>query len=302
MGGEVFLRPAWANAPKEYKKGGKVKKAKKPKTAGVSQKVNVNVKIGDTVLLRKGNAPRRGNPGVATRLLTQGSAFGGGLPRPLQSITYASAPQVAMPLSRMDFIGASDALFNLNRDRRNDIQVEVNPSGIRADASPSKRAIQNTKPISSPDSGLAASRNAVERFDRLMTPFRAAQAKFQGDTPRINDLNLNPSVRAAPAQPSTGFLSTKASMIGSSSSSASASASASNEELDEMYGTSGGRRLGRDQGEVLNRGPPIFSTPAIASRLSSQYHPESLLYGQPKNRRAGPENYQQLSSRGGSAF
>jgi hypothetical protein len=71
----VFLLPAWANRPKEYKKGGRVKKdkvkeeeskkevkkkskKKSEKDSGLSQSVNVNVKIGDSVLLHKGNVPK----------------------------------------------------------------------------------------------------------------------------------------------------------------------------------------------------------------------------------------------------
>jgi hypothetical protein len=66
----VFLLPAWANRPKEYKKGGRVKKDKEKeevkkkskkkseKDSGLSQSVNVNIKIGDSVLLHKGNVPK----------------------------------------------------------------------------------------------------------------------------------------------------------------------------------------------------------------------------------------------------
>lgn len=72
----VFLLPSWANTPREYKKGGKVKKdkvkkeeeskkevkkkskKKSEKDSGLSQSVNVNVKIGESVLLHKGNVPK----------------------------------------------------------------------------------------------------------------------------------------------------------------------------------------------------------------------------------------------------
>lgn len=217
------------------KKGGKVKKAKKAKGEKMSQKVSqnvkVNVKIGDSVLLRKGNAPRRSNPGVAKRFLTQGSAFGGGLPGPLQSISYASAPQVATPLSRMDFISGSDALFNLNRNKRDDIPVEVNPSGIRTDLTPSMRAVKSSSAVETPDSGLAHARALQKGYDALSASSQKIydQFAFQGDVPRIGGANLTPSGRALPSQPSTGFMNTKASMIGATP----GGASSSSEGLDD---------------------------------------------------------------------
>jgi hypothetical protein len=198
------------------KKGGKVKKAKKAKAPAMSQSVKVNVKIGDSVLLRKGNAPRRSNPGVAKRFLTQGSAFGGGLPAPLSSLTYASAPQVATPLSRMDFIGASDALFNLNRNKRDDIQVPANPSGIRADVTPSMRAVSSSSAVETPDTGLSIARALQKGYDALSASSQKIYDKFafQGEVPRIGGANLTPSGRAVASQPTTGFVNTKGSMIG----------------------------------------------------------------------------------------
>lgn len=233
---DTFLNgklPSWVHKDERaYKKGGKVKKAKKAKSEKMSQKVSqnvkVNVKIGDSVLLRKGNAPRRSNPGVAKRFLTQGSAFGGGLPGPLQSISYASAPQVATPLSRMDFISGSDALFNLNRNKRDDIPVEVNPSGIRADNTPSMRAVKSSSAVETPDSGLALARALQKQHDLLYKPI-SSSTPFQGDIPRIGGANLAPSGRAVASQPSTGFMNTKGSMIGATP----GGASSSSEGLDD---------------------------------------------------------------------
>ena len=50
------------------------------------------------------------------------------------------------------------------------------------------------------------------------------------------------------------------------------SSSTTSSELDELYGTIGGRRQGRDQGEVLNRSAPIFPMPppGSASAASSE--------------------------------
>jgi len=218
MGGEVFLRPAWADAPKEYKKGGKVKKAKKAKSDRISQNVKVNVKIGDSVMLRKGNVPvAKNNPGEAKRLVSQGSVFGGGLPRPLQSMTYMSAPPVAAPLSRMDFIGSADAYYSRNRNKHDDIPIEVNPAGIKTDTTPSKRMVQNNKAEETPDAGLAAARRDMDFLARAKESaalYMKQLASFQGEKPRIDDLNLRPSSRGIDSQPTTGFMNTQGSSIG----------------------------------------------------------------------------------------
>ena len=204
------------------KKGGKAKKDKKPrkpKNVDSSQKVNVNVKIGDTVLLRKGDAPRRSNPGVAKRFLSPGSAFGGGLPRPLQSMAYGSAPPVSQPLGRMDFIGSGEGIHNRGRDRRDDIPINVNPSGIRADVSPSIRVAQG-KAVASPDTGLELSRSLRDSYEALSPEYQRIYDKmqFQGEVPRIGGANVAPSGRAVLSQPTTGFINTKGSMIGAFSS------------------------------------------------------------------------------------
>jgi hypothetical protein len=273
------------------KKGGKVK-GKKSKSEKMSQKVsqsvNVNVKIGDSVLLRKGNAPRRSNPGVAKRFSSQGSAFGGGLPAPLKSVSFASAPQVVMPLSRMDFIGASDSHYNLNRNRRDDIPIEVNPSGIRADITPSIRAVQNTNAVATPDTGLATARALQKSYDALDSGSRRIydMMQFEGEVPRIGGANLQPSSRATPSQPASGweemsrykpqqYIPPPMSLAGASSSSASIS------------------QPGRDR--------PFVTTLSRKPASETQYHSSELLYGPPKQKRQPPENPQSLR-RGGSVF
>jgi len=212
---------ACANPTNEYKKGGKVKKGKK----GVSQSVLCDRcsrrALNATVLLRKGNAPRRrSNPGVAKRLLSQGSAFGGGLPGPLNASSYGSAPQVAQPLGRMDFInsGESSYYYNRRRDQRDDFQPRANPSGIRADVSPSIRAVSSSSAVASPDTGLSASRSSAGVQAMREAFANMPQAIFQGEVSRVGGANLAPSGRALPSQPTTGFINTKGSMIGAYSS------------------------------------------------------------------------------------
>jgi hypothetical protein len=113
----------------------------------------------------------------------------------------------------MDFVGASDALFNLNRNKRDDIPIEVNPSGIRADVSPSIRAVKG-KSVESPDSGLSASRSSAGVQAMREAFANMPQAIFQGEVPRVGGADLSPSGRAMPSQPTGGFISTKGSMIG----------------------------------------------------------------------------------------
>jgi len=264
---------ACANPTNEYKKGGKVKKGKKGGSQSVLCDRCSRRALNATVLLRKGNAPRRrSNPGVAKRLLSQGSAFGGGLPGPLNASSYGSAPQVAQPLGRMDFInsGESSYYYNRRRDQRDDFQPRANPSGIRVDVSPSIRAVSSSSAVETPDPGLMRARGLQGQHDAFRAMREAftnmPQAIFQGEVPRLNEPNLAPSGRAVPSQPTTGFMNTKGSLVGSSpypvyGSAFGVSSSASSEYLDELYGTIGGRRQGRDQGEVLNRGPPQFPVP-----------------------------------------
>jgi hypothetical protein len=155
----------------------------------------------------------------------------------------------------MDFIntGESSYYYNRRRDQRDDFQPQANPSGIRADVSPSIRAVQSSSAVETPDPGLMRARGLQAQHDAMREAFaNMPQAIFQGEVPRINSANTAPSSRAMPSQPATWF-----NTYGSSV----AAASASSADLDELYGTIGGRRQGRDEGQVLNRGPPQFPVP-----------------------------------------
>jgi len=281
------------------KKGGKAKKDKKPrmpKNPSTSQKVNVNVKIGDTILLRKGNAPRRSNPGVAKRFLSQGSAFGGGLPRPLQSVAYGSAPPVAQPLGRMDFLGSGEGLHNRGRDRRDDIPINVNPAGIRADITPSMRAVSSSSAVATPDTGLSIARSLQKNYDALSPEYQRIYDKmqFQGEVPRLNDPNLQPSSRIAENQPSSGwaemsrykpqeYVPPPASLAGVSSKSASVAS----------ISQPGRERPGRER--------PLITTLSRRPQAERERYDEEALYGPPKQKRQPPVNPQSLR-RGGSVF
>jgi hypothetical protein len=152
----------------------------------------------------------------------------------------------------MDFIntGESSYYYNRRRDQRDDFQPQANPSGIRADVSPSVRAVQSSSAVETPDPGLMMARGLQGQHDAIRAMREAftnmPQAIFQGEVPRIDSANIAPSGRAVPSQPTAGFFSTKGSMIGSSpypvygsafgaSSSASSSASALDGEDAEEY-------------------------------------------------------------------
>jgi len=242
MGGEVFLRPAWADAPKEYKKGGKVKKAKKAKKAKAKK-----AKAGDTVMLHRGNVPGYGggigalSGGSVHRMASPGNLYGGGLPGPLQSSYYASAPAVAHPLSRVEFIGSSDSYYNRNRVKSDDIQIPVNPSDIQPNVKPNVRFQPSRNPylIQHPPSKIESS------------------LPFQGKQVRLNEPDITPSVRAVPEDIDESDFSGSYSAAGLTAA-----------ETDIMYGTSHGRHLSEAEASA-NRIGTVFEEPLSASASSA---------------------------------
>ena len=286
------------------KKAPKPRKARKPKPAG------------DTVVLREGNVPARKKPGLHVRFLSPGSAFGGGLPAPLNLASYASAPPVAQPLGRMDFIGSGEGLHNRGRDRRDDIPINVNPSGIRADLKPSVRAVSNSGTVASPDTGLELSR-LRDSYHALSPEYQRIYDKmqFQGEVPRLNEPNLQPSMRASASRPTAG-------QLASSSSSSYREGDGGSEELlryksDEyvpppasLAGASSASAMPSSASAMnssASRNQPgrerPFTTTLSVRRPQAErenYSSESL-YGPPKSKREAPADYQHLR-RGGSVF
>jgi hypothetical protein len=261
------------------KKAPKPRKARQPKPTG------------DTVLLMKGEAPSRKKPGLHVRFLSPGSVFGGGLPAPLNSASYGSAPPVAQPLGRMDFIGSGEGIHNRGRDRRDDIPINVNPSGIRADVSPSIRAVSSSGAVASPDTGLAIARSLQQSYDALSPEYQRIYDKmqFQGEVPRIGGANLQPSSRIAENQPSSGwaemsrykpqeYVPPPASLAGVSSKSASVASIS---------------QPGRER--------PLVTTLSRRPQAERERYDEEALYGPPKQKRQPPLNPVSLR-RGGSVF
>lgn len=263
------------------------KKAPKPRKAR-KQKVS-----GDTILLRAGNVPAPKRPGLHVRFLSPGSAFGGGLPGPLNLASYASAPPVAQPLGRMDFIGSGEGIHNRGRDRRDDIPINVNPSGIRADVNPSMRAVSSSGAVASSDMGLALSRSAVSSagVQAMREAFKnMPQAIFQGEVPRLGGAELYPSMRAEPSQPASGwaemsrykpeqYVPPPASLAGASAVPSSASAMAS----------------------ISQPGRERMTSPQRRPQAERENYSSEFLFGSPKQKREPPVDYQHLR-RGGSVF
>ena len=269
------------------KKAPKPRKARKPKPTG------------DTVLLREGNVPARKRPGLHVRFLSPGSAFGGGLPAPLNSASYASAPPVAQPLGRMDFIGSGEGIHNRGRDRRDDIPINVNPSSIRADVKPSMRAVSSSSAVASPDTGLELSR-LRSSYDGLSPEYQRIynNLAFQGEVPRLNEPNLQPSMRASASSSSsseellrykpTEYIPPPMSLAGASSASAMPSSASA------MNSSASRNQPGRER--------PFTTTLSVRRpQAERENYPPEHLYGQPKSKREAPAEYYQLR-RGGSVF
>lgn len=277
------------------------KKAPKPQKAR-KQKVS-----GDTILLRAGNVPAPKRPGLHVRFLSPGSAFGGGLPAPLNLASYGSAPPVAQPLGRMDFIGSGEGLHNRGRDRRDDIPINVNPAGIRADVNPSIRAVSSSSAVASPDTGLELSRSLQDSYHALSPEYQKIynNLSFQGEVPRIGGANLQPSMRASASRPTAG-------QLASSSSSSYRDGDGGSEELlryksDEYVlppMSLAGASAVPSSASVSQPGrerPFITTLSQRRPQVERENYPDTFLHGPPKKKREPPAEYYSLS-RGGSVF
>lgn len=326
---DAFLNdklPSWVHKDQRaYKKGGKVVMSNKQivnvkvnvgdlpkKKAPKPRKARKPKPVGDTIMLRAGNVPASKRPGLHVRFLSPGSAFGGGLPAPLNSASYASAPPVAQPLGRMDFVGSGEGIHNRGRDRRDDIPINVNPAGIRSDVNPSMRAVSNSGAVASPDTGLDLSR-LRDSYNALSPEYQRIYDKmqFQGEVPRLNDPSLQPSIRASASRPTAG-------QLASSSASSYREGDGGSEELlrykpDEyvpapasLAGASSASAMPSSASAMRSISQPgrersFITTLTRRPQAERENYPPEALYGPSKQKREGPSDYQQLR-RGGSVF
>jgi hypothetical protein len=197
------------------KKGGIAQKQKVKQTQVVNVKVNVapaekkakqrrraprakKAVASDSVLVQRGNVPPHyqgyAPHGEPMRLAGPGQSYAN-LPAPLQSVRYASAPSVMNPQASAAFTPYGD-LYSRNRNKNDDVREVVNPRDITPMAQPSKRLMKSEMP---PGSGYMPSSPSLQ----APTPY--GPASFQGEVPRLNEVDTSPSMRAAASEPSDGF-------------------------------------------------------------------------------------------------
>jgi hypothetical protein len=198
------------------KKGGIAQKQKVKQTQVVNVKVNVapaekkakqrrraprakKAVASDSVLVQRGNVPSHyqgyAPHGEPMRLAGPGQSYAN-LPAPLQSVRYASAPSVMNPQASPAFVSSADMMYGRNRNKNDDVREAVNPSDITPMAQPSKRLMKSEMP---PGSGyMPSASSAAEAASMGPSP-------FQGEVPRLNEVDTSPSMRAAASEPSDGF-------------------------------------------------------------------------------------------------
>lgn len=129
-----IIKDAVENIPASMmKRGGRKKKAVRQKQKQ-TQNVKVNVRVGDTVMLRPDSQKRMAQPrptyGEPIRLAGPGFTFAN-TPLVSQASTYANAPTAVRPMMDRPLQSSADPSMNSNRNKADDVLQVVNPSGIR---------------------------------------------------------------------------------------------------------------------------------------------------------------------------
>jgi len=122
------------------KRGGRKRKGKKSSKATQQQIVNVKVKVGDTVQLEKGNAPKR-TPFGEFRLLQGVGAKYANPPVVQLPSTYGIYPASKAPMYDDVIRVGGGAKYNENKVDDYANSTAVNPFGIAPNLKPSKVAI-----------------------------------------------------------------------------------------------------------------------------------------------------------------
>ena len=173
------------------KRGGKRRKSKARPTQ--KQVVNVKVNVGDTVLLRKGNAPKdhSSQPFGQFRLMEGVGARYANQPVVTQQQTYGIAPASTAPMYNNPIKVGGGAIYNANR--KDDVPQITNPYGEEPIKAPSKRAIPSTN----------ANQNAFLINEPTTSKFPMVPENPSGAL--VPDRTQ--SVRAVLSQPTSGFAS-----------------------------------------------------------------------------------------------
>lgn len=171
------------------KRGGKRRKSKAQPTQ--KQVVSVKVNVGDTVLLRKGNAPKNHTlqPFGQFRLMEGVGATYANPPVVLQQQAYGIPPSSTVPIHK-DFIKVGGGI-PYNQNTKDDTPQVVNPQGI--------------EPIKAPSKRLVPSRNENKDAFLINEPIISNMPMKSDDPTQYITPDNTPSVRAIPSQPSDGF-------------------------------------------------------------------------------------------------
>jgi hypothetical protein len=171
------------------KRGGKRRKSKARPTQ--KQVVNVKVNVGDTVLLRKGNAPKSHSlqPFGQFRLMEGVGARYANQPVVTQQQSYGIAPASTAPMYNNPIKVGGGATYNANR--KDDIQEVVNPYGEKPIKAPSKRVVPST--------------NANQNAFLINEPITSSMPMTSDEPSRHLVPDSTQSVRGVPSQPSAGF-------------------------------------------------------------------------------------------------
>jgi hypothetical protein len=129
-----IIKDAVANIPAEMmKRGGRKKKVVRQKQKQ-TQNVKVNVRVGDTVMLRPDSQKPKLQPRMSytepLRLAGPGFTFANA-PAPSQASTYANAPAAVRPMMDRPLQSSADPSMDSNRNKGDDVLQTVNPSGIK---------------------------------------------------------------------------------------------------------------------------------------------------------------------------
>jgi len=168
-----------SSSPEMMKRGGKKRKSKKPAKPTMKQSVNVKVHVGDTVQLMKGRAPQQQVGDF--RLLKGVGAKYASEPLVLKQSSYGIYPASVAPM--YDSVVKVGGGSEYNANKKDDLLVPTNPSGITPKTAPSKRM--------TPGKDMFANRRVNYSF--------VQETPFQGEDPAAQQVPVfQQSMRAVP--------------------------------------------------------------------------------------------------------
>jgi hypothetical protein len=126
-----IIKDAVNSIPAEMmKRGGRKKKAMRQKQKQ-TQNVKVNVRVGDTVMLRPDSQKPQPRMTYSEPIRLAGPGFSfANAPLVSQASTYANAPTAVVPLTNKPLQSSADPSKDFNRNKADDVLQAVNPSGI----------------------------------------------------------------------------------------------------------------------------------------------------------------------------